>query len=491
LRFQKKSSTPSESIRKTERYVELESFKKLFKRPNFYRRSLDRAIPCLFAYSSKVESRKDDLPSEFLNDDLETVWQFISHSGKQIIKEFRRREHLLELDVQLKEDMASSEDEYLVDEDEEMNEDEVDLEENEADLLNLNDEDLKDLEHEMDEMREEEEEEKAKESSKARKKYPKSAVDDKFFSLAEMAAFLDEQDRMEGTGPSVLDTVDDSETAPADYGYEDFFGRKDTIEERESANQKERKKKRNADEKGLRNKKKSVRFAMDVEEQQEEGGNEELAEEEPTEISQGPVLLGGEEESEQPQSNLKKSLKRLKQTIAKLEQENLAPRSWQLSGEVTAQQREENELLETHVQFDHGAKKAPEITEVFTEKLEDLIKQRIKDKAFDDVVRKKRVEERTEPYKNQAIEEQEIVKTSLAEVYEKEYQKAAGEAAASNTVNEEHVAIEKRMRELFRLIDALSNFDYTPPEEIKEKTTRKKKKVKSEQVSEGGSKYML
>ncbi|PIO67706.1 hypothetical protein TELCIR_10534 [Teladorsagia circumcincta] len=268
--------------------------------------------------------------------------------------------HLLELDVQLKEDMASSEDEYLGDEDEEMNEDEEDHEENEADSLNLNDEDLKDLEHEMDEMREEEEDdddyEKAKESSKPHKKYPKSAVDDKFFSLAEMAAFLDEQDRMEGTGPSVLDTVDlkedmassedeylgdedeemnedeedheeneadllnlnlaemaafldeqdrmegtgpsvldtvdDSETAPADYGYEDFFGRKDTIEERESANQKERKKKRSADEKGLRNKKKSVRFAMDVEERQEEDGNEELAEEEPSEISQGPVLLG-------------------------------------------------------------------------------------------------------------------------------------------------------------------------------------------------------
>lgn len=31
-------------------------------------------------------------------------------------------------------------------------------------------------------------------------------------------------------------------------------------------------------------------------------------------------------------------------------------------------------------------------------------------------------------------------------------------------MNEEHVAIEKRIDELFRLIDALSNFDYTPPE---------------------------
>ncbi|KAK6034710.1 Mpp10 protein [Cooperia oncophora] len=349
------------------------------------------------------------------------------------------------------------------DDEEDVNDEEQGDEENEADLLNLNDEDLKDLEREMDELRQEEDEEEAEQSDKPRKKYPKSAVDDKFFSLAEMAAFLDEQDRMEGTGPSVLDSVDDSETAPADYRYEDFFGREDTIEESESANQKERKKKRNVAEKESR-KKKSVRFAMDEEQAEKEVENDESVHEDDNETEQGPVLLGEQEEAEQPQTSLKKSLKRLKQTIAKLEQENLAPRSWQLSGEVTAQQREENELLETHVQFDHGAKKAPEITEVFTEKLEDLIKQRIKDKAFDDVVRKKRVEERTEPYRNQAIEEQEIVKTSLAEVYEKEYQKAAGEAAAPNTVNEEHVAIEKRMRELFRLIDALSNFDYTPPE---------------------------
>ncbi|KAK5977998.1 hypothetical protein GCK32_005359, partial [Trichostrongylus colubriformis] len=460
----KKSSTAGESTRKGERYVELESFKQLFKRPKFYRKALDSSISSLFAYASKVESRKDDLPSEFLSDDLETVWQFIAHSGKQIIKEFRKRVHLLDIDIQLKDSVTSSEEEESDDEAQDVHDEEEENEDQDDDLLNLNDEDLKDLEREMDEMREEEEQEEAEESNKPRKKYPKSAVDDKFFSLAEMAAFLDEQERTEGTGPSVLDTVDDSETAPADYGYEDFFGRKDTIEKDESANQKERKKKRDVDTKELRKKKKSVRFSMDIEQPEEEDGHEEAVQEDGAEVLEGPVLLGDKEESEEPQTNLKKSLKRLKQTIAKLEQENLAPRSWQLSGEVTAQQREENELLETHVQFDHGAKKAPEITEAFTEKLEDLIKQRIKDKAFDDVVRRKRVEERTEPYRNQAIEEQEIVKTSLAEVYEKEYQKAAGETSAVTTVNEEHVAIEKRMRELFRLIDALSNFDYTPPE---------------------------
>lgn len=41
-------------------------------------------------------------------------------------------------------------------------------------------------------------------------------------------------------------------------------------------------------------------------------------------------------------------------------------------------------------------------------------------------MRKKKVDETVQSYRNEAIEEMEMVKTSLAEVYEKEYQKAAG-----------------------------------------------------------------
>lgn len=50
-------------------------------------------------------------------------------------------------------------------------------------LAFLRDEDLKDLEREMNEMREEEnqEEEEQDENTAPRKKYPKSVLDDKFF----------------------------------------------------------------------------------------------------------------------------------------------------------------------------------------------------------------------------------------------------------------------------------------------------------------------
>ncbi|KAL6728426.1 hypothetical protein Aduo_010200 [Ancylostoma duodenale] len=453
----------------SDKYVELETFKKLFKRPKYYTKACEKQFSALFAYASKLEPRKNDLPLEFINSDPETLWQYIAFRGKQISKEFRKRSGLLDVDLKLHGEADSSEDKSVEDREENEFEEEHEDEEEEveADLLNLKDEDLKDLEREMNEMREEEEnqeeEEEQDENTAPRKKYPKSVLDDKFFSLAEMNAFLDEQDRMEGTGTDILDTAVDSWTGTADYCYEDFFGKKDVTEEPTKGKEKKLKKRTRTKESDKPAKKaKTVRFAMDEEQPETDGEAESSVQEQ--EEEQAPVLLGDTEEPPEETSDLKKSLKRLKETIKRLEEENLAPKSWEMSGEVTAQQRGENELLETHLQFDHGIKKAPEITEVFTEKLEDLIKQRIKDKVFDDVVRKKRIEERTEPYRNQAIEEREMVKTSLAEVYEKEYQKAAGETKASDGVNEEHVAIEKQVRELFRLIDALSNFDYTPPE---------------------------
>ncbi|KHJ82989.1 hypothetical protein OESDEN_17316, partial [Oesophagostomum dentatum] len=159
------------------KYVELETFKQLFKRPKFYGKTFKRAICALYAHSCALNPRKNDLPVELMGTDNETMWQFISFRCKQISKEYRRNsEHM--------------------DDEEEM----------EANF----DEDLKDLDRELDEMREEndDQEEEQDENIAPRKKFPKSIVDDKFFSLAEMNAFLDEQDRMENATTDILDTAD-------------------------------------------------------------------------------------------------------------------------------------------------------------------------------------------------------------------------------------------------------------------------------------------
>ena len=90
-----------------------------------------------------------------------------------------------------------------------------------------------------------------------------------------------------------------------------------------------------------------------------------------------------------------------------------------MGGEISAIKRPENSLLEEFLQFDHVTRQAPIITEEVTLKLEDLITQRIKDKAFDDVERKAKAKE-VDPYqyKKKLIMEEAKSKQSLSQIYE-------------------------------------------------------------------------
>ena len=109
---------------------------------------------------------------------------------------------------------------------------------------------------------------------------------------------------------------------------------------------------------------------------------------------------------------------RLKTKIQELEEEAIAPKPWQLMGETKAELRPDNALLEEDLFFDHTTRQAPVITEETTKTLEEIIRQRIKDQAFDDVERKiKPVYDPTE-FKKKLVLDQEKSKFSLAEIYE-------------------------------------------------------------------------
>ncbi|KAK7869389.1 hypothetical protein R5R35_000693 [Gryllus longicercus] len=164
---------------------------------------------------------------------------------------------------------------------------------------------------------------------------------------------------------------------------------------------------------------------------------------------------------------------RLKERIKSLEEKALADKSWQLKGEVAATNRPQNSLLEEVLEFDMTVRPAPVMTEQTTMKLEDIIRQRIKDKSWDDVERKVKPTMAPDEYKKQLVMDQEKSKLSLADIYEQEYLKQKD--AQNPTVDEkpeeesqEHRTIRSMTAALFAKLDALTNFHYTPKPVIPE-----------------------
>ncbi|NWR37186.1 MPP10 protein, partial [Tachuris rubrigastra] len=320
----------------------------------------------------------------------------------------------------------------------------------------------------------------------------KSVVDDKFFKLAEMEAFLEQaekeeeeeeeeddinyfedifsDDEEEESGDAIVKPIKSSR----DVTYEDFFdpvddddgdlvtnGIEDGQEEEadsaiEEKNEESMSEFEAMDEmvENTRNKEasKKVTFSLpddsdmeDVTEMQLEKGTEPM----------------------ETKSSFEKRQEKMSKKIKTLEEELLEEKPWQLKGEVTGQKRPENSLLEETVLFDHAVRMAPVITEETTFQLEDIIKQRILDEAWDDVVPKEKPKEEAFEYKKRITLDHEKSKLSLAEIYEQEYMKLHQQKTEEEE-NPEHKEIQEMMDSLFLKLDALCNFHFTPKPPVPE-----------------------
>ena len=309
--------------------------------------------------------------------------------------------------------------------------------------------------------------------------YGRSKVEDQFFKLDEMEAFLNDQDALENKRiareeKGLMD--DQEEDANLDLFADDW---NEDGEEGKAVTYKEYFMNEDIE--------KDVKEGAKKEED-ESSFDDEISLEGEKEILNGGTkrLLSDNDEDEdlgEVKSTNELRQLRLKKKIQKMEQEAIGQvagigsedkKMWQMKGEIKATDRPENSLLQEHLDYDTVSKQAPVVTEQVSKRLEDIVIQRIKDQAYDDVERKIKPVENPYEYKKKLILDQEKSKLSLAEVYEQEYlkQKSAIDDSTktpgildddgNEQTPKEVESIRKSMKILFSKLDSLTHFHFTP-----------------------------
>ncbi|XP_014373712.2 U3 small nucleolar ribonucleoprotein protein MPP10 [Alligator sinensis] len=352
-----------------------------------------------------------------------------------------------------------------------------------------------DIDFDIDEL---EEETKKSKMTTSKKTGEKSIVDDKFFKLCEMEAFLDDLEKTERREmeeddyeinyfEDIHSEEEDEEElgkdkvkpvkSSRDLKYKDFFdsvdgGGDDDDDDNDNPAHHDGDDQNEEDE--IEEDISETEKANEMEVTEQNGKNKEASRKvtfnlpDDSETEQNTDMLNAKrDDSIAIKSSFEKRQEKMSEKIKSLEEELLKEKPWQLKGEITGQKRPENSLLEETVLFDHAVRMAPVITEETTLQLEDIIKQRIKDRAWDDVVRKEKPKEEAFEYKKRLTLDHEKSKLSLAEIYEQEYLKL-NQQKIEEEEDPEHIEIQKMMDSLFVQLDALSNFHFTPKPPVPE-----------------------
>ncbi|KAF2766270.1 Mpp10 protein [Teratosphaeria nubilosa] len=114
---------------------------------------------------------------------------------------------------------------------------------------------------------------------------------------------------------------------------------------------------------------------------------DESEEEEDDEAAEGVKLDPSDPRSRRSTHERRKAA--LQEEIRKLEAANVAKREWTLSGEARAADRPLNSLLEEDLEFERTGKPVPVITAEVSESIEELIKRRILNHDFQDIIRRR------------------------------------------------------------------------------------------------------
>ncbi|KAI0801298.1 U3 small nucleolar ribonucleoprotein complex, subunit Mpp10 [Fomes fomentarius] len=171
-------------------------------------------------------------------------------------------------------------------------------------------------------------------------------------------------------------------------------------------------------------------------------------------------------QEQQGLSTYEKRMAALRDEIAALEAENVGKKDWTLMGEASSRSRPQNSLLEEDLEFERVMKSVPVITEEVVQSLEERIKAHILENQFDDVVRKRPVDDK--PFLPSRFFELQDTKSkqSLADIYEDEYTAAQSGSGVGEDrdgkLKKEHQEIEKLWENICSNLDALCNAHFTP-----------------------------
>ncbi|EGC39891.1 hypothetical protein DICPUDRAFT_147339 [Dictyostelium purpureum] len=408
----------------------------------------------------------------------------------------------LDGDEDLEDDEDLQDDENLDDDDDDLQDDE-DLEDEDEDAQDLEEEDSLDEGIDSDSTKSS----KSSKSSKSTKSITKNNnkknnnknID--FFDAKEMEKFLDDEDDNEYQRREDEDKDDEDDfegdSEEEDGGLDlpdaelddeereldallDKYMEQNEMEQGESSNKKSNKKNKakdvadmkfddffadpdeqdedNEDDFGLDHEDEEEEYQDDEDEEQDQLSAEEDGEEVDEKVESEP------EEATLPEEELsafQKKASRIQERIKKLEQENLKKKDWTMIGETSAKERPSDSLLGESLDYEHTQRAAPNVTEETNKSIEDIIKKRILEKNFDDVIRKTEKEFK-DNYKKKVEISDEKSQEGLGDIYEKTYMKQVLGVEETDELKQKHIKIFELFNKLCYKLDSLTNFQYTP-----------------------------
>ena len=155
--------------------------------------------------------------------------------------------------------------------------------------------------------------------------------------------------------------------------------------------------------------------------------------------------------------------------IRRLEAEAVKAKRWTMSGEASASARPLDSLLEEELEFEHAGKPVPVITQEVSESIEDMVKRRIVEQKFDEVLRRRpgALGDGLSGARRGLVEIDDAKgQQSLAEIYEEEHVKKNNPdtyvSQSDEKLQKEEKEIERMWKELSGKLDALSSWHYKP-----------------------------